>query len=560
MRKHVDLDPTFALVFALLAGAATVATAQPSAQRPPEVANDWPGYNRTLTGERFAALAEIGRANVARLRVLCTFDTGEETSFQSGLIQADGMLIGTTEFDIFALEPDTCQQRWRTHEVYTPASPLKVNRGAAYLDGRLFRGTLDGRVLAYDARTGKRVWEIAIADPARAETVPAAPIAWRAPDGHGLVFIGNAGGDTRGVKGRMYALDAATGAIRWEAYMVPRTASDPARGPAAPQPALVATSWRNAPGLEVSGGNWTSYTLDPATGTLYVPGGNPAPDFAATGRDGENLFTGAVAALDARTGAHRATYKMVAGDDAHDWDVASPAVVTTTRRGARTLLVAPKDGYLYAFALATGRRRFRTVVTTITNADAPITAAGTRFCPGTRGGSEWNGPAYDPTRDLVYTGEVDWCSTVRMAPPAEVRAVPDGRAWTGMKSDDPSETYGVSDPVARWAGRVAATDASTGRVRWQFRAPAPIVGGVTPTAGGVVLFGDLGGSLYALDSDTGRPLWSRAMGGALGGGVIAYATAAGQRVAAAVGMTSPIWPTTQATARATAKVVVLGVR
>src|SRR5437763_14977335 len=97
--------------------------------------------------------------------------------------QVNGALIGTTEHDIFSLDPGTCKENWRTSESYTPASPLAVNRGAAYLDGRLFRGTQDGRVLAYDFKSGRRLWATAIADPLIGETAPAAPIAW-----NGLVF------------------------------------------------------------------------------------------------------------------------------------------------------------------------------------------------------------------------------------------------------------------------------------------------------------------------------------------------------------------------------------
>jgi alcohol dehydrogenase (cytochrome c) len=91
----------------------------------------------------------------------------------------------------------------------------------------LFRGTQDARVLAYDFKTGKRIWETVIGDPKKGESAPAAPIAW-----NGLVFIGNAGGDIKGVKGRMYALDANTGKIAWEFYLVPKAESDPTRGPA----------------------------------------------------------------------------------------------------------------------------------------------------------------------------------------------------------------------------------------------------------------------------------------------------------------------------------------
>ena len=138
----------------------------------------------------------------------------------------NGALIGTTAHDIFSLDPANCHENWRTHADYQPASLLAVNHGVAYMDGLLFNGTEDGRVLAYDLNTGKRVWEPSIANPTIAESTPAAPIAW-----NGLVFIDNAGGDNKGVKRRMYALDAKIGKIVWEFYLVLKTADDPTRGP-----------------------------------------------------------------------------------------------------------------------------------------------------------------------------------------------------------------------------------------------------------------------------------------------------------------------------------------
>ena len=147
----------------------------------------------------------------------------------------------------------------------------------------LFRGTEDGRVLAYDFKTGKRLWETTIADVKKGEVVPAAPIAWE-----GLVFIGNAGGDFKGGKGRMYALEAKTGKIVWEFFLVPKSEGDAVRGPQGTSP-LDNSTWKNVPGAPISGGGtWTSATLDPATGLLYVPVGNPAPDFdigVARGRE-----------------------------------------------------------------------------------------------------------------------------------------------------------------------------------------------------------------------------------------------------------------------------------
>jgi alcohol dehydrogenase (cytochrome c) len=152
-------------------------------------AGDWPSYNRTLTSERYSPLSQINTKNVTKLKVLCTYDLGQFAAFESGLIMVNGAPIGTSDFDIFSPDPATCAENWRTHEDYPP-SFLPANRGAACMDGTLFRGTQDGRVLAYDFKSGKRMWETTIADAKLGESVPSAPIAWG-----GLVFIGNAGGD-----------------------------------------------------------------------------------------------------------------------------------------------------------------------------------------------------------------------------------------------------------------------------------------------------------------------------------------------------------------------------
>lgn len=293
---------------------------------------DWSSYNKTLTSERYSPLAQINRNNVARLKVLCVYDTDQYGGFNSDLLMVRGALIAATEHDIFSIDPATCHENWRTHEDYAPVTPQDVSRGAAYMEGMLFRGTQDGRVLAYDFKTGRRLWQTSIVD-TPGETTPAAPIAWS-----GLVFIGNAGGDLKGVKGRMYALDAKTGRIVWEFYLVPRAFGDRERGPEGVSPLdspAYRSTWKNKPGIPITGGaTWTSYTLDPATGLLYVPGGNPAPDFAAGERPGANLFSGSVVVLDAKTGAYKHDFKIVPVDW-HDWDVSSaPAIFETREAGS----------------------------------------------------------------------------------------------------------------------------------------------------------------------------------------------------------------------------------
>src|SRR5271166_4351292 len=295
--------------------AEAVAPSPPAAPPSPSAASaDWPSYNKTLTSERYSELSEINTKNVSKLKVLCTYDVDEYAAFESGLIMVDNALIGTTEFDIFSLNPATCALNWRTHEEYPPAL-LPANRGAAYMDGMLFRGTQDGRVLAYDFKTGKRLWETRIADPSHGESVPSAPIA-----SDGLVFIGNAGGDFKGGKGHMFALEGKTGKIVWEFFLVPKVEGDIVRGPLGATP-LDTSTWKNAPGIPISGGGtWTSYTLDTKSGELYVPGGNPAPDFVSGAREGDNLYTVSVVVLDAKTGDYKRHFKVVP-KDWHDWDV-----------------------------------------------------------------------------------------------------------------------------------------------------------------------------------------------------------------------------------------------
>jgi glucose dehydrogenase len=283
---------------------------------------------------------------------------------------------------------------------------------------------------------------------------------------------------------------------------------------------------------------------------LYVPGGNPAPDFVNGTREGDNLYTGSVVVLDAKTGAYQRHFQLVKRDF-HDWDVSTAPSLFMTKGGVRMMAVAPKDGHLYGFDLGANRLLYRLPMTTVFNAEAAITPEGTRFCPGSQGGAEWNGPAYDPVNDTILTGEVDWCSTVRSDPREVVQSVALGQPWSGSK-----DGFGKQDDTADWAGWLTATNAATGVQRWRFKAPFPLMSGVTPTAGGLVLFGDMGGNLYAFDADSGKRIWSQNLGGAIAGAVITYDTGAGQKIAVAAGMTSPIWPT----ANVTGKVVILGLK
>jgi PQQ-dependent dehydrogenase (methanol/ethanol family) len=513
--------------------------------------DDWPSYNRTLDGNRFSPLSEITPANVAGLTQVCSYTLPAPVSLQTGMTVIDGTMYFSHETGSYAIDAATGQEKWKYERPLTgEPSGTGAQRGMAFYDGKLFRGTTDLHVFALDAGSGKLVWDVEIPEPAfsritsarhdenapRASqtgvSLPMAPIAW-----NGLVFIGTAGGDNCGVIGHVYAFDAQDGCLVWTFATVP------AQGPAR-------ATWTN-PRLPVSGGAyWTSFSLDESTGVLYVPAGNPAPDFDVEMRTGDNLYSNSVIALDARTGGMLAYNQLVKLDN-HDWDVSSAPTLVTTRGGQKIIASANKDGLL---SVLDGTRvpaqptptsalapeiplLWQQPTTTRANVEVPLNRKSkTRFSPGIIGGTEWNGAAYSPQTNLLYVGAVDWASHVQLKRKFEIPA--QGQPWFGSENalDD------MFDPVEQSRGWLTAFNAETGTVRWRFQTPRPILAGVTPTASGLVFTADVDGNIYALDADNGQVLWRTTTGIATGGGVITYRAGGQQLLAVAAGMAVPWWP------------------
>jgi alcohol dehydrogenase (cytochrome c) len=493
-------------------------------------AGDWLAYNRTLAGDRFSPLDEINRGNVADLREICSYTLSEVSSLQTGPLVIAGTMYFTTESGSYAIDAATCAEKWHVGHVLEQRSPLAVNRGFAYLDGRLFRGMTDGRVVALDAADGHTLWETKIGDVVPGVSMPMAPIA-----ANGLVFIGHAGGDQTGVTGHAYAFDAEDGHLVWRFDVVPD------------DEAVLAT-WPNRDRFPITGGAfWTSFTLDLPRGVLYMPAGNPAPDFDVEARGGDNLYTNSVIALDAATG-RMLGYNQIVKRDNHDWDVNSPPALVTTRAGRPIVASANKDGLLsvldrrqlVADSPSTGDLSarlpilFQVPTTTRENVDVPLSRTGpVRFCPGTQGGNEWNGAAFHPDLNLLYTGAVDWCATVQLQREPVVPSP--GTIWFG------SAVGNVQEPSDTARGWITAFDADDGAVRWQFEASTPVVAAVTPTAGSLVFAAELGGQLRAFDAATGAVLWQLDTGQPVGGGIVSYAAGGRQLIGVATGMKSIVW-------------------
>ena len=474
----------------------------------PEPDVGWATYNLNYESTRSSRLAQIDTGNVSQLAPVCRVRLGEEGTLEAGPIVIGDTLIVTSTHTTVALDATTCRLIWRFVDPPTKTDVNSVNRGVAYLDGRVFRGTPDGRLVALSSGTGRVMWNVPVGNAVDGEFLSSAPIAW-----HGTVFMGLAGSDW-GVRGRMMAFDAATGKEKWRFWTVPMGEE---RG---------AKTWQNpASALHGGGGTWSSFTLDTVTNELFVPVGNPAPDYVPGSRPGDDLYTNSVVVLDATSGAFKWSYQLTPADG-FDYDLGAAPVLYTDATGAQRVLLASKDGYVYSLDRHTHALDFKTAVTTVKRAGPVPTATGIYACPGALGGVEWNGPSFDAASRTIYVGAVDVCGVFSAGPG---KYVPGGFFWAT------NFTHPISDSSSGW---LTAVDAQRGDIKWKFHAPEPIVAGVTTTAGGLVFTGDLGGNFYAFDKATGKMALRTDLGGAIAGGVVTYEVRGKQYVAVTAGNVS----------------------
>jgi alcohol dehydrogenase (cytochrome c) len=232
-----------------------------------------------------------------------------------------------------------------------------------------------------------------------------------------------------------------------------------------------------------------------------------------------------VVVLDARTGALKWWYQLDP-NDSHDLDLAAAPVLYANGAGRDVVAAAGKDGYVHVVDRLTHRLLFKTATTTIENEGVKPSARTTKFCPGGLGGTSFNGPALDPRQRMLFVASVDWCNWVthraqnRFIRTAAAHARPGDEYTTIKMATDPSPS-----------GWLVALDSDTGVVKWKYHATAPIVAGVTATAGGIVMTGDTAGNFLVLDSATGRVLYKMKTQGGLAGGVVTYAVGGRQYVA-----------------------------
>lgn len=534
-------------------------------------AGGWPLHGLDLGGRRYSPLTAIDTVTVARLEPLWTYHSGVEATFQATPIVVDGTMFVSLPFSgVAALDATTGRERWR-YEHRSRASKLccgPANRGVAVAGGKVYVGTVDGRLVALDAANGTVAWDVTVAqyqgtteassqlkpdDPlgrvgATGSTgvgISAAPLVYDGkvfvgiagvgyglhPD-QGLAVVGVAG--RYGRPGLMAAFDAATGRPLWH-FDVTGPGWEGRFRAATPDGAPLgrdlarerADARRHADAWRFGGGSiYSTPVVDPERHLLIFGTGNPSPQMADASRPGDNLFTSSLVALDLRTGRLVWHYQQVP-HDRWGYDVASPPVLLeVTHEGARVPAVAHagKTGWVYVLDRRDGRLLFKSeaFVPQRNLFTPPRPGDGIVIAPGIGGGANWSPAAFDPTRRLLYVGALH-LPTRYVA--HEARR-PDGTVLHYASTQNTGEAWGTLTAVDLAAG---------GRLRWQVRTEEPLIGGVLATAGGLVFSGAGKGAFAAFDASSGARLWSYQCDAGVNAPPVTYMAGGRQYVAVAVG-------------------------
>jgi alcohol dehydrogenase (cytochrome c) len=469
--------------------------------------------NKSYDGHRFVALDQINAGNVGALKDVCVYDTGLAAQAQSSPVLYQGRIYFTAAQTTVAIDAKSCKEIWRYDWRLKGKALSTVNRGAAIKDGKLVRGTADGFLIALSMEDGMLLWEKQITSIEESHYLSMPPVIV-----DDLIVYGTAGADWGG-QGWIGAFRLEDGTPVWRYNALP-----------APDSAA-AKSWGSAQAIAHGGGSfWTPVSLDRAKGVLFAPVGNPAPDFYGEARPGDNEGTNTAAAIDVKTGKLLWSRQFVP-HDTHDWDLSQTSPILTAKFEGKQrdlLIVSGKDGRLRIVDRDTSEILSDLAVSKQENGDKSATETPTHVCPGLLGGQEWSSSAYDSTRGLVFSPMVDWCGMVSheaKAPEHQVAV----HFYGGVIKQD---------PLDQARGVLAAVDVGTGKLRWKFEAPAPMLANVTATSGGLVFAGDLKGDFYALNADDGAVLLHRALPASAGGGLFSYALEGRQYVATLSGSVS----------------------
>jgi alcohol dehydrogenase (cytochrome c) len=493
--------------------------------------------NGDYNQRRFYPGKQINTKNVKDLRVAWIFQTDIRESMETSPIVVNGVMYVTTSFDhLYALNAQTGEQLWHyKHDM----GPITVyccgpnNRGAAVYGDKVYIATLDAKLDAVDAKTGKLVWSQQIADPSLGYSETMAPTAV-----DGKILIGTNGGEY-GIRGFLKAYDANDGKLLWTFDTIPEnsvgvwatkdaTGRDMHRDIAAEKAQLAKTG---DPWKTLGGGVWQNPSIDLATKRVYFVVGNPSPDLDGAQRPGDNLYTDSLVSVDLATGKMACYFQYIA-HDVWDLDATSPTVLVDVKDKSGKMipgvLHAGKTGNIYVHDRKDcSLIRFseamvdQTGMWTLPTATSPDKAA--RMFPGANGGVEWSPIATSPGAGLAYAINLHQPMTYSI----ESSPYPQGKLWLGGAF--------TIIPGSTSFGNVTAVDYNTGKIKWQVKTPEPMIGGILATAGGLVFTGESNGWFKAYDANDGKILWKFQAGAGVNAPPSSYMVGGKQYVVVAAG-------------------------
>jgi len=476
-------------------------TADPKRYRVVTSQRDWPTYHGDPSGNHYTTITQINKSNVARVSPRWVFQLpGITQQVENTPLVVEGLMYVSSANEIWALDSGTGRQVWHFRRARTTGlagnAAIGFNRGVAVSGNRLFMLTDNAHMVGFDRFNGELLWETEMADWKQNYNGTAAPLVVG-----NLVISGTAGGD-EGVRGFIAAYDTATGKEAWKVWTVPN--------PVEPG----AESWTGKLTEHRGGASWMPGTYDPQLDLIYWPTGNPGLDYNGDDRQGDNLYTDSILALEAKTGKMR-WYFQFTPHDLHDWDAQEPPVLVDTQwqgQPRKLLVQANRNGFFYVLDRTNGQfllgKQFLKNLNWAKGIDAkgrPIlndlqeNAQGqTYVCPGFQGGANWYSTSFNPTTGLYYFSALERCNNFTKRT-QEWQA---GRGFQGGSANPaPGETYTKS---------LRAINIQTGEIAWDLPGvtmPATSSGGVISTASGLVFFCENSGSFIAADASTGKVLW-----------------------------------------------------
>jgi len=459
----------------------------------------WSSYHGTPTGNRYSALTQITPANAARLAPRWVFTLPNAAQLQVTPVVVDGVMYVSAANDLYALDAGSGRQIWNYRRPRTRGlggvAARGVNRGVAVAGDRIFMTTDHAHLIALNKASGALLWETQMADWKQNYNGTGAPFVV-----DNLVISGIAGGD-EGARGFLAAYDQTTGKEVWRFWAVPahgEPGSDTWKGSAIDHPGAA---------------TWMTGSYDAELGTLYWAMGNPGPDMIGDERQGDNLYSDSVVALDVKTGRRKWHFQFTP-HDVHDYDAQQPIVlVDAPWKGTprKLLLQANRNGYFYVLDRVTGEYlsgtqyvKNLTWASGLTKEGRPIvvpnmepTREGRRVCPSLEGASNWYSAAFSPRTGLFYVQTNDKCGIFTRVE----------QTWESGKSFMGGTFAAAPEPAQRV---LRAIDIQTGKTAWELPQFGTVDswGGVLATASDVIFFCDDSGAFAAADAKTGKRLWS----------------------------------------------------